>query len=184
MTEKIILIGPMGVGKSSVAHSLAARFDSPVIDIDELRWGSFARMPGYDDNIVKKLFDSDRGAEAFAYMKPFEAQLVVQVLEEYGQGIFDFGAGYTVYEDRALFEQVRRAFAPYRHIFLLRYSADPEESLNALKERHDIPEALYYALNRPFIESPCNAALARHIIDTKAKTIAQIAAEIGDLISP
>lgn len=178
----ILLIGPMGVGKSSVARLLAEALSLPVVDVDQLRWAQFAQMPGYDPAVVEAFFARDEGEKAFDYMKPYEAQLVENILRAPGPGVYDFGAGYTVYEDAALFDRVRRAFAPYAHVVLLRYSPDAAESLAALFARHDLPENLYYALNRPFIERPCNAMLATHTVDTKGKTAAQAASEVLALV--
>jgi hypothetical protein len=85
--------------------------------------------------------------------------------------VFDFGAGYTVYECDELFEMVKSAFARYDYVFFLRYSDNHEESLAALYRHEDIPKEIYCELNKGFIESPCNNILAKHTIDTKDKTI-------------
>lgn len=176
---KILLIGPMGVGKSTVAGRLATQLMLPLVDVDALRWEHFAQMPEYDNDKVEALFEQGEGEAAFAYMKPFEAKLVQALLAGQGEGVFDFGAGYTVYDDPALFSEVKEAFAGHDNVVLLRYSKDAEESLSALYGRHtDIPEDLYYALNRPFIESPCNGELAKVIIDTKGKTVEEVLIEV------
>lgn len=174
----LLLIGPMGVGKSTTAKLLSERLSLPVVDIDVLRWGAFAKMPGFDEALVESFFTNNEGEKAFAYMKPFEAKLVEEVLAEKEEAVYDFGAGYTVYDDPALFGRVQAAFAPYANVIHLRYSSDTAESLAALFQRHDIPETLYYALNRPFIERPCNGILARHTVDTKGKSPERIADEI------
>ena len=163
----IILIGPMGVGKTSAAKELSEITGLEYIDVDELRWGFFSAQPDYDGEMVDDLFGDSKEEDAFRYMKPFEARLVLYVLDNYQSGIFDFGAGYTVYDDIELFEKVKTAFVKYSNVFFLRYSDDKDESLAALSERHtDIPKEVYYSLNRGFIESPCNEILATYTIDT------------------
>lgn len=87
-----------------------------------------------------------------------------------------------MYDDPALFERVQMAFAPYENIVCLRYTQDPEESLAALSKRHDLPEELYFHLNRTFIQSPCNGMLARHTVDTKGKTAEQVTDEVQAML--
>lgn len=179
MQKKIILIGAMGVGKSTVSALLAEKLGLGRIDIDELRWAYFSEMPGYDGAYVDGLFEAGEEQKAFAYMKPFEANLVEVVLSRFEAGVFDFGAGYTVYEDESLFARVEKALAVCENVVLLRYSADNAESLEALRDRHkDIPPALYYSLNKPFIESDCNERLARLAVFTKEKSAEEISEEI------
>lgn len=181
--NSILLIGPMGVGKTCVAKALSEALGLPYVDSDALRWAYFARQPDYDGQKVEALFEASRGTDAFRYMKPFEARFTVHLLENGEDRVIDFGAGYSVYEDEVLFEWVRSAFAKYRHVLLLRYSKGEAESLAVLRERHpDVPPALYEALNRVFIESPCNALLATHTIDTKDKTIQEVVALALEMI--
>lgn len=182
---RIIFIGPMGVGKTSVAKRIAEILKLPYIDIDELRWGYFEQQPDYDHQAVEELFETSQEIKAFAYFKPFEARLVVDFLKEYPGGVLDFGAGYSVYEDQALFEKVRTAFSQCKHVILLRYSDDAQETLEALHKRHEeIPDHLYYALNQAFIESPCNERLATCVIDTKGQTIEAVVNAVLANITP
>ena len=148
---------------------------SDYIDVDEQRWDYFSQQPDYDGLFVEKLFNESKGVEAFGYMKPFEARYAIDIISKYPRSVFDFGAGYSVYQNTELFEQVKAAFSKHRHIVFLRYSENNVESLEVLRERHtDVPKELYYALNREFIESPCNEILSTYIIDTKNKTIQEI----------
>jgi shikimate kinase len=67
--SNIILIGPMGVGKSSAAKALANITGLEYIDVDEMRWDYFSSQPDFNGEMVDKLFDDSREAEAFSYMK-------------------------------------------------------------------------------------------------------------------
>ena len=179
--KSIILVGPMGVGKSSVAKELSVITGIDYIDVDEMRWEYFIDQHDYDRELVDRLFAESRGVEAFDYMKPFEARFVIYILNKHPFGIFDFGAGYSVYENNELFEKVKSAFSKYKHIVFLRYSDNKDESLIKLRERHtEIPEELYYSLNKGFIESQCNDILATLTIDTKDKSIEEVVALIID----
>ena len=46
--DNILLIGPMGVGKSSVAKELSNITGLEYIDVDEMRWDFFSSQPDYD----------------------------------------------------------------------------------------------------------------------------------------
>ena len=182
-SESILFIGPMGVGKTSAAKQVASILGMDYVDVDAQRWDYFSRQPDYDARIVDRLFSESRGIEAFSYMKPFEARYAVDILASNAHRVFDFGAGYSVYQSAELFEQVKAAFSKYKNVVFLRYSSDTAESLEALRERHaDVPKELYDALNKEFIESPCNQALATHVIDTKGKSTHEVAELVLKLI--
>ena len=179
--KKVIIIGAMGVGKTSVAKEISKRLDMEYIDIDELRWGYFAQQEDYDEKKVDEMFEASNEIAAFEYFKPFEARFTVYILQALQAGVFDFGAGYSVYKDKELFSMVKSALMPYENVILLRYSDNACKSLEALRNRHeDIPEKLYDALNTEFINSPCNEILAKQIIDTKDLSVS----EIVDVIIP
>lgn len=170
----IILIGPMGVGKSTAAAALAKRLGIPHIDFDELRWDYFKRMPDYNPNAGKDMGRDD----FFAYIKPFEVRLVETILAEYECGIFDFGAGFSVYDDPALFNRVKDALEPYPNVIHLRYSDDADECGQVLLARNDLTveeAASYRAMNYAFIKSPCNGLLAKRTVDTKGLDPGQVA---------
>lgn len=182
--ESVIVIGPMGVGKTSVSKILSQALGLAYVDVDELRWAYFEQQPDFDHREMKRLHKSGDAKGAFQYMKPFEARFVEDLLQKYSSAVFDFGAGYTVYEDGALFARVKACLAPFRHVVFLRYSPDPEESLAALQARHaEAPEELYAMLNRQFIESPCNSLLATCTVDTKNKTAGEVAREVAAKVS-
>jgi shikimate kinase len=180
----IIFIGPMGVGKTSIAKKVSAVLNFEYIDIDALRWKYFIKQQDYDEEYVEKLFNEGKEIEAFNYFKPFEARLVVDFLKDKKNGVYDFGAGYSVYNDEALFNKVKTAFSDFEYVIFLRYSNDANESLEALHKRHiDIPDKLYFTLNKEFIESPCNELLATHIIDTKNKSVEQSTESVLSIVS-
>ncbi|HPJ02420.1 MAG TPA: shikimate kinase [Candidatus Limiplasma sp.] len=183
-TESIAIIGPMGVGKTTVSRKIAQALGLHYIDVDELRWDYFSQQPDFDHQVTKTLYESGNAAGAFQYMKPFEAGYVEAIVEKYSAAVLDFGAGYTVYTDQALFGRVQACFKPFGHVVFLRYSPDPKESLEALQHRHaEAPAELFKMLNREFIESPCNGILATCIVDTKDKTADEVAKEVIKRVS-
>jgi broad-specificity NMP kinase len=162
----IILIGPMKVGKSTVARLLAERLGLQRHALDKNRWAYYAEI-GFDEAHARHLADSDSVEAALKYCKPFEAHAVERHLAESRDCVVDFGAGYSVQEDPVLYERVKRALAPHPYVVLLLPCPDVEEAIACLNER--VSEELR-ALNEHYIKHPANRALATAVVYTRGKT--------------
>ncbi|MDY0940793.1 hypothetical protein [Priestia megaterium] len=116
----------------------------------------------------------------YAYWKPFEAYAVKRILEEYKHAVIDFGAGYSVYEDIKLFQQVEKTLKPYPSLFLLLPSSDREESIQILHQRLQqiTDDKDVFELNKHFVTHPSNHKLAKQTIYTKRKSADTVAEEI------
>ena len=185
MNSTIILIGPLGAGKTTVGQFLAEKLDLPFCSVDEVRPAYYEKV-GYDKNLATQIAASDLGIQGvLRYSKPFEAQMVEQVLADY-QGVIDFGASNSVYDDQALFARVEHALAPYPNVILLLPSPDLDESVEILKNR--LKRALtdagkectdeLFELNEYFVRHPSNQRLAKRVLYTKDKTPETICNEL------
>ncbi|HRQ39060.1 MAG TPA: (d)CMP kinase [Chloroflexota bacterium] len=185
MNPTIILIGPLGAGKSTVGRLLATRLGLPYCAVDVVREAYYRRV-GYDETAAARITASGQGIwGVLRYSQPFEAQMVEMVLAEH-DGVIDFGASNSVYDDEALLARVERVLAPYPQVILLRPSPDTAESAAILKERlirmltaagREFSEELF-VLNDYFLQHPANGRLAKRVIYTKDKTPEQICDEI------
>lgn len=185
MNDTIILIGPLGAGKSTVGRLLSEKLDLPLCTVDNVRWAYYAEV-GYDKVLASKIAASDQGIQGvIRYSKPFEFQMVRRVLAEH-YGIIDFGASNSVYDDSDLMAQVELVLAPYPNVVLLLPSADVDESAKILKNRligmlneagKEFTDELF-ELNQYFIQHPSNYRLAKLVIYTKDKTPEKICDEI------
>jgi shikimate kinase len=185
MNTTIVLIGPLGAGKSTVARLLAKKLELPLCSLDQVR-AAYYENAGYDQTIASQIAASVRGIWGrLHYSKPFEARMVEQVLAEH-QGVIDFGASNSVYEEDDLFERVEKALTPYPNVILLLPSPDLDESVAMLQDRlirmlieagKDYSDELF-ELNEYFIKHPSNHRLARIVLYTKDKTPEDICDEI------
>lgn len=176
----ILLIGPMGVGKTTISEALAKHYGMPLIDVDGLRKEYYAKMPGYSRDEMHAIHVS--GGNLHAYFEPFETQQVEMLLELDEPAVFDFGGGHTV-KSEGYFKRICAAFQPYENVVLLTISPDQEETIRDLHFAHR--EGIetqhleqYNAMNRKFVESGCNEKLAKRVVYRKDKTIEQTLAEI------
>ncbi len=186
MNSTIILIGPIGAGKTTIGHLLADTLRLPLCSIDHVRLAYYEKV-GYDTALAAHIAASDQGIQGIlSYSKPFEAQMVEMVLADHPHHIIDFGASNSVYDDRELFSQVEAALAPYPNVLLFLPSPDPDESVEILKDRliRMLTEAgktytdELFELNHTFVNHPSNYQLAKRIIYTKGKTPENICEEI------
>ena len=86
----------------------------------------------------------------------------------------DFGAGHSVYDDKAIFEKVKTMLKPFKNVILLLPYKDEEKSLNIMKNRStgDTRD------NKKFFESQCNRELATITIYEDDRKPSDIADEI------
>jgi adenylate kinase family enzyme len=185
MSSTIILIGPLGAGKTTVGQLLAEKLGLPFCSVDTVREEYYQKV-GYDQALASQLAASEQGLqEVLRYSKPFEARMVEQILADY-HGVIDFGASNSVYEDEGLFTRVENALAPYPNVMLLLPSPDLDESAEILKERlirmliesgKEFTDELF-ELNEYFVKHPSNRQLAKQIVYTQGKTPAEICDEL------
>lgn len=177
MNSEIILIGPIGSGKSTIAKLLHEKTMLPHRSMDLLRWNYFEEI-GYDRFVANEIFSNEGFWGLYHYWKPFEAYAVKRFLEDFTECIFDFGGSQTVYEDDVLFEQVRGLLEPYPHIVLLMPTPDQDESIRILHARNIYVSDDQFAVNELFVRHHSNYDLAKHIVYTEGKTPEETSDEI------
>lgn len=186
---KIVLIGPMCVGKSTIGSELANRLDLPMLEMDDLRWSLYPEA-GYDEELARRIYQAEGTLGVLRYSKPFEAYAVQKILRRQGDFVLALGAGHSVYEDEELFDLVERALKPLPYVILLLPSVDQTRSIDICNERFsallleetgEIDGSLL-ELNEHYIRHPSNHQLAKHIIYTEGKSPEQVCSEIIDLL--
>lgn len=177
MKTNIILIGPVGIGKSTIAELISMKTGLLRRSLDELRWHYYDEIC-CDRGLARQKWITEGFWGLYRYWKPFEAYAVKRILEDFDDCIFDFGGGHSVYEDEALFEQVRTLLSPYPNVVLVIPSPDRDESIRILNERNNFGSDSQREVNEHFIRHPSNYDLAKHIVYTRDKEPKEICEEI------
>jgi len=175
MREEIILIGPMGVGKTHTAKLLSKKLNKPHILIDKIRFDYYNQI-GYDSEKADKLFEEKGFSGIYHYWKPFELYAIKKILTEYSDCIFDFGAGHSVYEDDKMFNEAKELLADFKHVILMLPTSDIQESLDFLAKRSNEDAGAM----KHFMSHHSNYDLCKHIVYVKNKSEDDIVKEVID----
>ncbi|MFO7167040.1 MAG: shikimate kinase [Chloroflexota bacterium] len=174
--ETVVLIGPIGTGKSTVGKLLAERLGRQQLAVDKVRWEYYKEI-GWSEEEQRRIAEQG-GAEAMLdYWKPFEVHAVERILAEHRGKVIDFGAGHSVYEQPEHMERARAALAPFRNVVLLLPSPDKDESVAILRDR--MTDRIDGSdLNRYLLAHRLPRELATITVYTAGKTPEQTAEEI------
>ena len=186
MNTSVILIGPVGAGKSTVAKMLSQQLGLAHVSLDEVRH-RFHAETDYDEDVVKRL-RRQSFEELIRYWQPYAAHVVVRALSEHENSILDFGAIHSVYDDTDLLDKVDQVLAPYPNVILLLPSADLDESVRILHDRGKTPGLapdvleMWCRIIERFVKNPSNRRLSKHIVYTKDKTPETTTADVSNII--
>ena len=165
----IILIGPMGTGKSTIAKILVNKME----DIDRIPLDSKGQLKGLYERRNK-----------FSNFKNFEFVLTGTVLSSLNKPhVIDFGAGHSMYRDKRLKEQMKKMCNQFKNVILLLPSKDKDISRKILLERRNIPLGSHKDKeNWYFLTAPDNYELATDIVYEEGKTPEEVSEEIIQLV--
>jgi shikimate kinase len=189
MKSIIILIGPMSVGKSTIAQLLSIELGLPRIELDEVRQ-TFYNEIGYDESLASKIAGDIGLKGLIKYWNPFEVHAVERAVEEFDDCILDFGAGHSVYDEELHISMVENVLKSVKHVILLLPSPDPDRSVEILNQRFTdfqlrevgrVDEELL-RLNEYYIRHPSNHILAKRTFYTDGKSPEETCREIVDWI--
>ena len=177
--DTIILIGPMGTGKSSVAKVLRDVRHMDRISLD-------------NKDRFRTIF---KHKKRFKNFKNFEFVLTASVLATLKKPVvIDFGAGHSVYGDEEVFGLMKQLCSKFKHVFLLlptKNDLNVDGSMNTSNNARILKSRLEEDKHRPwegnlhferrmsdneyFLSNHCNYDLATNIIYQEDKDVEQVA---------
>lgn len=159
--SEIVLIGPQGIGKSTLGRMLADRLGVPWVELDAICRRYYEEV-GYDP------------ATAWRERERLEVHALERVLAEHRDCVFSLGAGHSLYEEDAFFARARRALTPFANVVLLLPIPDLEASVELLHARRGGKRAACELE----VKHRSNHELATLTVYTKGKSPEQTAEEI------
>lgn len=179
-TKTVILIGPEGAGKSTIAALVATSLAQPLYSLDRHRDTLYAPY-GYSPAVAQSIHDTEGLWAFYTHWGVFEFQAVCHILahatahgDHFRGKILDFGAGHSVFERPEELAAVETLMAPFEHVFLILPCDGVDEAARIMEARRgkELP------LNRHFLTHESNRRLAKYTIYTEDKTPAESAEEI------
>jgi shikimate kinase len=138
----IIIIGPIGVGKSTIGGLLSQALEMDLIELDDV-WLGYATEIGYDAEFAKLLHSRGGFWASYMYRKEFCCYAVERVLEDHDNCVFAFGAGHSVYETPPHLARIQGALEPCPSVILLLPSPEAREAqMKVLAVRPDVPDEI------------------------------------------
>lgn len=182
MRSDPVLIGPCGVGKSTVGGLLAVSLGVDVISVDKMRNDYYAEI-GYDAKKADRLHANGGFRAKYEYWKRFEAHAVERVVADYRNCVFDFGGGHSVFEDPRLFGRVQRVLSEFRFVVLLLPFPDADASVAFLRKRLGMPPDSADDINNHFVRHPSNQRLATHVVYTGLRNTVEVCEDVMAIIA-
>jgi len=161
MKQPLVLVGPMGVGKTTIGKKLAKELDTAFSDTDKI----IASNHGSISSVFERLGESG--------FREIESEVLARCLE--GTGVVATGGGVVTTESN------RKLLKAHSVIYL---STDGKQVASQISTRNrpllsggeDSWKTIYEARKPLYLE------VASHEVDTSGKSLAAIVSEISTLV--
>lgn len=118
MSENIIIIGPIGAGKSTVAPEVARQTNKKHIDMDELRSEIYSKT-NFSNEKADEAYISGGIIEWYNYQKSYELFAVKTLLEQNQNSVIEFGGGQSIYSNDEQLKTFLSLMEKQPYVFLL-----------------------------------------------------------------
>ena len=165
MTPKVVLVGPMGAGKSTVASLLAEAWGVPARDTD-------ADIEAAEGRSISHIFIDD-GEDHFRVL---EATAVADALARH-DGVLALGGG-------AVLDEQTRSLLADQHVVFLRVGLSDAVKRVGLGMGRPLLLGNVRARIKALLDerTPVYESVATHVVDTDGRTPDEVAAEIQELV--
>lgn len=185
--DSIILIGPLGTGKSFLGEKISNVTNLHNHPVDKLKW-YYRHQNGYNLSKSTQIL-KEHGFEALIkYAQQFFGAKEIKHLLEKFKGVVDLGASDTHFQSLAQLQELNEVLSPYKNVFLILPSKEIEKSIDILKSRllkryeNDTLKSpvidSYLRMNEIFVKSETTKMLAKKIIYTENRSVNDIVQEI------
>lgn len=175
-TETIVLMGPIGVGKSTQAELLSQKLERPRCCYDDVK-GRYLKQAGFDPKNALSSNGDQSEYGMFCYKNKYRCEILSKIIHDHPGHIIDLGGGTHCFNDPQEIELAKQVLDPIAEIFYLLPSNDLATNINSLPGFKQ-----GYAINTYIMMHPTNAMFAKKIVYTRGKTPEEIMQEIVDQI--
>jgi len=170
--ETIILMGPIGVGKTTQGKLLAEELGMPRVSYDDVK-GEYWERLGLSRELAVSI-ENEKGIYAMlSYMNEFKAKTVTSIVNDYPGHVIDFGGGAQTFDEPHQVEMLSDVLEPVSNVFLLLPSNDLATNIKELPGlKENVP------INAYLIMHETNELFSRKTVYTLGKTPDKIMHEI------
>jgi len=168
----IVLMGPIGVGKTTQAKLLSKALDAPVCTYDEVKY-QYRKNVGFEQEIAESIYENEGLYAMLCYMNEFKSKILGPIINDHPGHIIDLGGGAQCFDEPHQVELATKAFETIEDVFLLMPSESvtaSQQLLSHLKEK--------YPINDYLIEHDTNEILAKKVVYTLRKNPQEVLNEL------
>ena len=170
--ETIILMGPVGAGKSTQAELLSKELRQPRCSYDDVKAG-YVKEVGFDKKAALLINDEQGEYAMFCHMNNYRYQVLRKVIDDHPGHVIDLGGGIHCYNETHQVESTKQLFEPIAEIFYLLPTNDLATNIRTLPGFKE-----GYAINTYIMMHSTNAIFAKKVIYTLNKKPEVIMSEI------
>jgi shikimate kinase len=178
---RLIIIGPVSIGKTTIANEIGKRLQLPVAHLDDYRLSYYEEI-GYSAEHCEIIKENIGWGGVYKYWQIFDVYAVTKFIQQFNNHILDFGGGNSVFEFDEDLDIISNLLDNELNVFLLLPTDNYEDNLEFLNKRTGWKNT-GRNVNKHLLSNKSNYVLAKHIIYVKDKATQDICDEIIEQVS-